>query len=197
MVPLDEKTLSELKLAQARAFQQWFASDNVWNLFQEMREVYEGLLSLGKKLQPLARRHKNNPVRFCEKTLGPRWFETPDRASARQVQELLKIFSVIQQFPTAPEELARLNGKQLLKHLQTLAAGAPGRKPAEIHARALLLRRAHPKMGMHQICLQLNPAYAAMSAADKRDERERIRSGLRRRKKKAAIRAQAPRNTPR
>lgn len=193
MVPLDDKTLSELKLALARLFQRMFASDSIWNHFQWMCNVSKHLLPFRKELQHLARRHEKNALRFCEKAMGPHWFEPPNDASQRQVRELLKIVSDIPMFPPALEEISRLDGKLLLKQLQTLAARPGGRKPLAIYAKALALRKTTPPLSFHKICLRLNPAYADMKSAAKRSERERIRSGVTRLEKKTV--QQRPRVT--
>ena len=62
MTKLDEKTLNELKLTQARFYQNLFASDAIWN---ELLKTYWGcvrVLSDRERLQPLAKRHENNQI---------------------------------------------------------------------------------------------------------------------------------------
>jgi hypothetical protein len=198
MARLDDKQISELKLEQARQIHALLASDNMWNLYQRMYEGYQHLLALRAKWQPLARRYKNDPLQFCDKIMGPRWFELPDSASARLVQELLKTVAIVGKILTAPEEINRLDGQQLLKQLHALATRPPGRKPDAIHTQALALRQTTPPTGFHEICLRLIPAYAAMNSAERRAERERIRRGVARRQhKKALTRAQGSRNSAR
>lgn len=184
MVSLDTKTLSELKLAGARFYQRLYASDDTWNHFESVVEVYKQVLPSRRKLQRLARRHEKSPSRFCERMMGPNWFEPPKNLSRHQIRALLKISSTMSMLALAPEEIGPLDGKPMLNLLQTLTARLGGRKPLEIYAKARELAKTNPPMSFHRICLQLNPAYAGMTPAEKRSERERMRSGVTRLKRK-------------
>ena len=85
-MPLDETTIVELKLAQARLFQQLFATNSTWTIYESQYRALAELLKNRKRLQALARRHKNDPERFCEKVKGKNWFVPPTRLSKRQIQ---------------------------------------------------------------------------------------------------------------
>jgi hypothetical protein len=184
MVPLDDKTVSELKLAQAQLFHRFLAADSTWDNFQSMYNFCKHLLPLRKVLQDLARRHETNATRFCEKVMGRHWFKPSNDTSPRQAKALLKILPRIPMFPAARGEISKLDSKLLLRQLQALASRPGGRKPLGIYAEALALRKTNPPLSFHEICRRLNPAYAGMNSAAKRSERERIRSGVTRLVKK-------------
>jgi hypothetical protein len=195
-VPLDEKTLGELKLAAAHLYQQLFASENLLNLSRTEQEVRNHVLAdWENRLLPIARRHEKNPVRFCETVMGPNWFTAPTEVSSRSVRELLKMAPAITGILSAPQDLSGVDGRQLLKHLQTLAAKQPRRKSSEMFGQALQLREKGKTF--HKICLELNPTYAQISPANRRTERERMRSGVSRLQQKAKNKSKGSRNTPR
>lgn len=184
MVSLDVETLSELKLVQARFLQRLYASDDVWNHFRSTCEIYKQLLPHRKKLQRLARRYENNPLRFCEEFGGVKWFQPPRSISSQKVRGFLKIIELIPFFAGTPTKIDDLDGRSLLKQLQTLAARPGGRKPLEVYAKALELREATPPVSFHRICLLLSAGYAEMNSAKRRSERERMRSGVARLERK-------------
>jgi len=178
MARIDDDTIAEVKLAQARQWQQLFAPDGYWDLMLQMYQASAWLLSKRQEWQPLAKRHKNSPLRFCEKTLGPEWFKLPQGASRRQVQALLKAAPDITRGLTSPQEISDSDGNSFLTFFRTLAARQPGRKPLGIYVRALALRQENPPWRFHKICQELNPKYSQMAPHQRRTERERIRSGV-------------------
>jgi len=183
-MPLEDGVLGELKIAQARIVQQVFASDALLEWFRFEHACRERMLTdWEKRLRSLARRHRSNPVRFCELVMGHHWFASPIEGTPRQVSELLKLLTEISVFVGAPLDTGRVDGKALLKRLQVLAARPPGRKRSESYARAFQLRQQGKSF--HDICKQLNPAYRLMSPADRRNDRERMRSGVARLERKA------------
>ena len=185
MTKLDEKTLNELKLTQARFYQNLFASDAIWN---ELLKTYWGcvrVLSDRERLQPLAKRHENNPIRFCEKVMGRGWFEQPKEGSTRQLQTLLQASPIITEFVTTPHGIEDANARQVIKILSTLTARPAGRKRAEIYARAMALRQSG--MSFHRICRELVPTYKNMSAPERRTKRDAMRAGVTRLRKAMVI----------
>ena len=176
MTKLDEKTLNELKLAQARFYQNLFSSDALWN---ELLKTYWGcvrVLSDRGRLQPLAKRHERNPVRFCERIMGRRWFEPPKGASTRQVQTMLKASPAIARFLTMPQGIEDADAKRFIKILNTLASRPAGRKRSEIYAKAMALRQSGTDY--HRICMKLIPAYKTLSSFERRAKRDAMRTGV-------------------
>ena len=193
---LDEKTLAEMKLVEARLYQQSFASEYCLNLFRLEHKARNLLLADWEtRLLSLARRYKKNPERFCERVMGPDWFTPSKEVSLRSVRELFKMAPAITSILSEPQEISGLDGKKFLKHLQTLATKPPGRKGSEKFEKALELRQAGKNF--HTICLELNPSYAHMSPPNRRNERERMRSGVSRLEQKPKNKSQGSRNTPR
>lgn len=181
MTKLDEKTLNELKLSQARFYQNLFASDALWN---ELLKTYWScvrVLSDRERLQPLAKRHEKNPVRFCERVMGRGWFEPPTGVSTRQVQTILKASPAITGFLTVPQGTKDANAKQFIKILNTLAARPAGRKRAEIYAKAMALYQSG--ISLHRICIDLVPTYKDMSAPERSAKRKAMRAGVSRLRK--------------
>jgi hypothetical protein len=176
MAPLDNKTLADLKLAQARFQQQVFASDSTWNHLLQMYQICTRVLPHRKELQSFAQRHEKSPIRFCERLMGRDWFEPPKQMSARQAQTVLEAAPLSTKLLTAPHDMQEADARMLLKVMRTLAARPPGRKRLEIYAKALELRNAGRPF--HQICKQLVPSYAIISSAERRAKREQMRSGV-------------------
>jgi hypothetical protein len=197
-MPLDEKTLEELKIAEARFYQQMFASEYLLN---QQRAIHlaqvEFLADWENRLLPIAQRYENNPVQFCDEILikGKDWFTPPEDATPQQVRELLKVVPDMTSMITEPVDLNEVDGKMILKRLQTLTAKPPGRKQSEEFGKALELKRAG--MSIQQICRERNPSYAQMKSVARRNEEERMRSGIARREQKEKIKSQSQRNTPR
>ncbi len=182
-MPNEGQPLAELKLRIAIFLQQLFASDKTWNDAQLEYQQLAAFLSNRRRLQPFARRYRKNPVRLCERGLGPNWFEA--LTVPKYQQPLLSaIFSKATEFLGSPELPTDTDAKQMVRYLRRLVAGSPGRKPAKKFQRALELREQ--KKTFHQICKLLNPAYAQMSSAERRNERERWRSGVTRLEQKTA-----------
>jgi hypothetical protein len=140
--------------------------------------------------------------------MGPDWFTLPKGTTSRQVQALLKIAhaikSILSELPAIDglegkiefPAIDGLEGKTILKCLQTLAAEPPGRKPSPKFDRALELKRAGKTI--HQICHELTPAYAQkMTADDRRRERNKMQSGVKRLEQNKMKNSEGPRNTPR
>lgn len=176
MAPLDDKTLSDLKLAQAQFQQQLWASDSTWNQLLQMYQVCLRVLPIQKELQPLAQRYHKRPIRFCERLMGRDWFEPPKQLSARQAQTVLEAAPQFTKLLTAPHEMQEADARLLLKMMRTLAARPPGRKRLEIYAKALELRNVGQPF--HQICKQLVPEYSTVSSVERRARREQMRSGV-------------------
>lgn len=176
MAPLDDKTLADLKLAQARFQQRLLASDSTWHNLLEMYQMCIRVLPLREKLQSLAQRHERSPIRFCERLMGRDWFEPPKQLSARQAQTVLDALPQFTKLLTASHGVQDADARMLLKVMRTLAARPPGRKRLEIYAKALELRNA--AQPFHQICKQLVTSYAIMSSAERRAKREQMRSGV-------------------
>ena len=196
-LPLDEKTLAEWRVAAASNLQRCVSSESFFNLARSSHQVPEQCLVYWEsRLLPSARRYKN-PVRFCEKMLGIRAedYALPDGTTARQVQALIWMTSELTTLMTGPMDLVSWDGKFFLKCLQILTAKPPGRKQSDEYSKALELKRAGKST--HRICLALNPAYEQMSSAARRNERNRIESGIKRREEKEKSNPQGPRNTSR
>jgi hypothetical protein len=196
-MPIDERLLAELKLATARSIQQQLASEYFLNESRKQHEAQTVILPIWEKwLLPLARRYETNPVLFCERVLGlgPEWFALPEGTTPRQAQEALKMASDITSIFTGPLDTSKLDGKMILKHLQTFTANPPGRKRSEEFEKALELKR--DGMSIHQICLK-NPAYEQMSPDARRNERNRMQSGVKRLEQKEKNKSKGPRNTSR
>jgi len=172
----DDRLLAEFKLTQARAYQQYFASDKFWEQIALLHRAYAELLTMRQKFQRLARRCKNDPVRFCESLQGKEWFNPPRNATRRQLHIVSQLN--LGDLLTHPENIQSMDPGALLKSLQGLTARPPGRKRKSIFAEALKLRKMNPPTSYHKICLHLNTAYAGMSAHQRRAERERVRSGV-------------------
>jgi len=183
------KDLPDLKLDLARFLQQTFASDDVWNKAQLQYLQAAAFLADRQRLQPIARRYRKNPIRFCERELGANWFETVVLTTHKyQVQALSEILSTATKFLGSPELPTDADAKQMISYWRRLAARAPGRKLSEEFPRAYELRKQGKTF--HQICLLLIPAYAQMSPTKRRNERERMRSGVTRLEQKAAKKPQ-------
>lgn len=180
MAPIDPTALAEFKSAQALVFQRWVASDKTWDGIKQTYEAYKYLLTIRKKLQALARRCENNPQRFCEVFMGKSWASEPTGVSSRQIKQLTALAADVTEFSTSQTEISDVEARQLLKRLQSLSTRKPGRKPSAIYLKARALRQATPRPDFHEICLKLNPTYSKMKAHERRAERERVRSGLRR-----------------
>jgi hypothetical protein len=173
---LDDRTLADLKLAEARFQQQLWASDSTWNQLLQMYQICLRVLPHRKQLQSLAQRHEGRPIRLCERLMGRDWFEPPRLLSARQAQSVLDAAPQFTQLLTAPQDMQGADAWMLLKLMRTLGARRPGRKRLEIYAKALELRNAGQPF--HQICKQLIPNYVIMSSAERRAKREQMRSGV-------------------
>jgi len=189
-MPIEEKILAELKLAYARSLQQLYASEHALNESRKVHQAQAIFLPFWEKsLLPRARRYKKNPIRFCERVLGlgPDWFTVPEGITTYQVREMLKMAPEMTSMITEPVDMSKLDGKMILKRLQTLAAKTPGRKSNPEFERAVELRRAGKSI--HQICLK-NPAYKQMSPDARRSERERVRNGIKRCARKAKNKSQ-------
>lgn len=193
-MPIDEEMIIKFKRAEACFLQQLFASDGVWDKLQLHHQGLTALLADRSRLQPLARRYKKNPVGFCERVMGPHWFAPPQKTSQRQGEMLLETLSAVARLLAAPEIPDDCDRSRMLKFMQGLTARPAGRKGLWIYAKALELKQANKSF--HEICRQLNPAYAKMSPAERRNERERMRSGVARLEQKG-IEQQGSRNTPR
>jgi hypothetical protein len=193
-MPLDENTLQELKLSQARFFQQMWASQYAMHQQRSMHEAQKEYLAAWESwLLPLAQRYENNPVQFCETVMGQDWFTPPEDVTTQQVRELLKMSPDLTKLFTAPVDLSKVDGKMLLKRLQTFTAKPPGRKPSEEFGRALELKRAGKNI--HEICFKLVADYEKMGSVAQRVAHQRIRSGISRLEQKEKDGSQRSRNT--
>lgn len=188
----DEKTLAELKLAEARVYQQMWASEYQLKLQRAIHQAQAiKLADWENRLLPLAQRYENNPIQFCNEVCKEKtdWFSPPENVTQHQVRELLKMLPDITSMITEPVDLNKWDGKKLFKQLQTLAAKPPGRKPKPEYETALELQRA--KRSIDQICRELTPGYGQMKSVARRNEQERMRSGI------ARLEQKSQRNTPR
>jgi len=122
MPPLDDKTATNLKLAEARFQQQLFASDSTWDHLLQMHQICKRVLPHRKAIQSLAQRCQKNPVRFCEMLVGRNWFEPPKQLSARQAQTLLDAAPQITRSLAAPHEMQEVDARLFLKMVRTLSA---------------------------------------------------------------------------
>ena len=180
MAQIDPTTLAEFKSAYARGFQRMVASDKKWDEIKANYEACKYLLAIRKKLQAFARRCEDNPERFCEVLMGNRWSKAPTGVPSRQIKQLTALAEDVTEFCTSQTEMSDVDARQFFRRLQSLAAGKPGRKPSGIYLKARALRQATPRPDFHEICLKLNPVYSKMKSHERRAEREKVRSGLRR-----------------
>lgn len=194
MPKLDDKTLNDIKLQQARLHQKLWASDSTWNeLIATYRRCID-ILSDRERLQPLAKRYEKNPVRFCERIMGRGWFEPPKEASVLKVQTILRMSPAITEFLAAPHSVDDATAREVIKTLNTLAARPAGRKRSEIYATAMALHQSGKNY--HLICMKLNPAYKTMSPPERRAKRDAMRTGVSR-LQKAMQSAQGQTKSPR
>src|SRR5271165_3022745 len=178
MPKLDDKTLNELKIQQARLHQRLWASDDTWDeLLATYRRCVAILLDRGR-LQPLAKRYEKNPIRFCEKIMGRGWFEPPKETSPLKIQTILRISPAITEFLAAPHNVDDSTAREVIKTLRTLAARPAGRKRYESFAKAMALYQSGKNY--HLICMKLIPAYKTMSPPERRAKRDAMRTGVRR-----------------
>jgi hypothetical protein len=200
-MPLDEKSLEELKLAEARLYQRIFASEYALNQQIAIHQAQEIFLAEWKyRLLAIAQRYENNPIQFCDECLinGKDWFTPPEDASPQQVRELLEFAPDMSSMMTEPVDLNEVDGKMILKRLQLLTAKPPGRKQSEEFGKALEWKGAGKNI--HEICLELKiPGYEKMGSSARRVEHQRIRSGISRleQKQKQNDISQRSRNIPR
>lgn len=175
---IDEKTLAELKLAQARMFQQMYASQDLLNRTRLDHERMKRFLTDWEdRLLPIARRYRNNPLRFCEKVMGKEWFTPPPALTASQVQQFAASIPEFSSLLIAPPaDLGKIDGRNVLGQLQRLAGNPPGRKRLRLYEVASQLRKEG--ISVHEICLRLLPSYRQMSPYERRNARERVRSGM-------------------
>jgi len=176
MAPLDDKTLADFKLSQARTWQQFFASDGYWK--QLPLFIQNGIIVLRsrKKLQALARRYEKRPICFCERLMGRHWFDIPKGVSARQLLTFSEIFSHLPEVLNDPAILSQLDPQLVVRTVKALTARPLGRRRLEIYAKASELR--DQGKAIHQICILLVHGYTIMSAAERSVKRGQMRSGI-------------------
>lgn len=178
MKGLDESTIEALKILEAQFHQRTWASDACWEMLLQQYRICMTILPVREKLQKLAQKYRDNPVRFCERVMGKKWFNPPKEIPSKLAEATLRTGPQLIAAFTNPDNMTEADARMFLGAMRTFAARTPGRKRSEVYAKALELRQTNPRMSFHQICLRLVPTYPQMSSAERRVKRDQMRSGV-------------------